>query len=195
MAIIRNKIHGVGIVGEGKYSAGAGTKNIHTKQYTTWYSMLRRCYDEKEHKINPCYKECKVCDEWLNLQVFGEWFDKNYIEGYQLDKDLLVKGNKIYSPETCCFIPQEINLLLVNRKRSRGKYPIGVSKDKTKMSAHIVIKAKQYYLGNYNTAEEAFNAYKKAKELNIISIAEEYKDRISSEVYNTLLNYTININD
>src|SRR6478609_6597185 len=147
--VITRKVYGVGVVGKGKYNAGAGVKSKHSKQYSVWSSMLKRCYDPKEHEKNPSYKDCKVVEEWLSLQVFGEWFDKNYKEGYQLDKDLLLKGNKIYGPETCCFVPQEINLLLVNNKRSRGVYPIGVSKQRNKYSAHVRVKNKQKHLGNY----------------------------------------------
>lgn len=187
----RDKIYGVGIVGEGKYSAGAGTRNKHTKQYSTWLSMLKRCYDIKEHEVNPCYIGCKVCDEWLNLQSFGEWFDKNYIENYQLDKDLLVKGNKIYSPKTCCFIPQELNLLLVNSKRTRGIYPIGVSVQKNRFISHIRIKNKHFHLGSFKTIEKAFTSYKNAKEKDIKDRAEEYKSLIDIKPYQALLKYEI----
>jgi len=187
------KVLGKGVYIKGKYTFGK--KGKPTKEYSVWLSMLTRCYNERFIKNNETYVGCTVCDEWHNFQTFAEWFERNYIDGYQLDKDLIVKGNKFYSPETCCFIPQEINLLLVNRKRDRGIYPIGVSRDKNKLAANIDIKAKRKYLGNYNTIEEAFNVYKKAKESHIVSMAEEYKDKIPIEVYHTLLNYTININD
>jgi len=193
--MIREKIYNIGVVGEGKYRAGAGTKNKHTKQYSTWHSMLKRCYSEEEHDVNPCYIGCKVCDEWLNLQTFGEWFDKNYKENYQLDKDLLVKGNKIYSPTTCCFVPQEINLLLVNNRRARGIYPIGVSRQQNRFMAHIRIKNKHFHLGSFKTIEEAYICYKEAKEKDIKERASEYKLLISKKVYNALMNYTIDKND
>ena len=190
---MEKKVLGKGIYTKGKYTFGK--KGHPTKEYSVWLSMLTRCYNERFLLSNETYIGCEVCEEWLDFQNFAKWFNDNYIEGYQLDKDLILKGNKLYSPKTCCFIPQEINLLLVKRKNKRGKYPIGVSRDKTKMSAHIVIKAKQCYLGNYNTPEEAFNVYKKAKQAHILSIAEEYKDKISTEAYNSLLNYTVSIND
>jgi len=193
--VITRKVYGVGVVGKGKYNAGAGVKSKHSKQYSVWSSMLKRCYDPKEHEKNPSYKDCKVVEEWLSLQVFGEWFDKNYKEGYQLDKDLLLKGNKIYGPETCCFVPQEINLLLVNNKRSRGVYPIGVSKQRNKYSAHVRVKNKQKHLGNYDTPESAYLAYKIAKEKDIRSRAEEYKDKVCDKAYVALLNYKIEKQD
>ena len=186
------------LIEKGTYTKGKfsfGKKGHPTKEYSVWLSMLNRCYNKQFQSKNETYIGCEVCDEWLDFQNFAEWFTNNYIEGYQLDKDILVKGNKIYSPETCCFVPQEINLLMVKRQRDRGKYPIGVSRDKKKMSAHIVIKAKQHYMGNYDTPEEAFAVYKKAKEDYIKIMAEEYKDKITTNVYNALLNYTVNIND
>lgn len=189
------KIYGIGIVGKGKYKVSTGYNHEHTKQYNVWINMIQRGYDNKFKSANPTYKNCTVCDEWLNFQTFGEWFDNNYIEGCQLDKDLLVKGNKIYSPETCCFLPKSINVLLINNKKIRGVYPVGVTKQRNKFSAHISIKGKPNHIGNYDTIEEAYNAYKKAKEKDISERAEEYKDIISNKAYNALLNYKINEND
>lgn len=99
-----------------------------TNAYVVWCDMLRRCYSEKYHKKKPTYKGCSVCDEWLLFSNFKRWFDENYIDGYCLDKDIIVKGNKVYSPDTCCFVPKCINSLLTNRKMHRGLEPIGVSK-------------------------------------------------------------------
>lgn len=192
---VRDKIYGVGIVGEGMYKAGIKFKDKHTKQYSVWINMLERGYTDRFHRMHPTYKCCTVCDEWLNLQIFGKWFDENYIEGFELDKDLLVKGNKLYSPETCCFIPKRVNMLLINNKKIRGSYPIGVSKQRNKFSAHISIKNKLFHLGNYNTVSEAYDVYKKAKEKDIRDRAKEYKGVVSTEVYTALLNYTINEND
>ena len=133
MDVIEKKVLGKGIYRKGKYSFGK--KGNPTKEYSVWLSMLTRCYNSRFLKNNETYIGCEVCDEWLEFQNFAEWFHQNYKDGYQLDKDLLTKGNKIYSPETCCFVPQEINLLLVRRQNRRGKYPIGVSRDKTKFAA------------------------------------------------------------
>ena len=93
--------------------------------------MLRRCYDKKILEKFPTYKRCTVCDEWLFYPNFKKWFDENYyeIEGQKmaLDKDIISKGNKVYSPENCIFVPNNINVLFTNRKGERGDYPIGVS--------------------------------------------------------------------
>ena len=87
------------------------------KFYKVWQSMLSRCYDPKYHNRNPAYIGCKVCKEWYSLTAFKKWFDKNYIEDYELDKDILIEGNKLYSPDTCCFVPKEINRLFENKPK------------------------------------------------------------------------------
>ena len=109
---------------------------IHTIQYNTWRSMKQRCNDKKLHERYPSYTDCNICEEWLDFQKFSEWFDKNYIEGYQLDKDLLFPKNKLYSPDTCCFIPQEINVSIIKPYKKR-ELPIGVYKHRNKYVAHM----------------------------------------------------------
>ena len=105
------------------------------------------------------------------------------MKGWCLDKDILVKGNKIYSPETCCFVPKGINLLFGKNNAKRGNYPIGVCKFKNKFQATINIKGKTISLGHFDTPEEAFEAYKTAKEAYIKEVADEWKDRIEEDVY------------
>lgn len=185
---MRDKIYGVGVVGEGLYSAGAGKKNKHTIQYSTWLSMLKRCYNPKEHKKNPCYIGCTVHEDWLNLQVFGKWFDKHYIQGYQLDKDLIVKGNKVYSPKTCCFIPQEVNLALIKPLRKR-ELPLGVYKNSNKFVCHIKRNKISTYIGIFSTIAEAADCYKQEKKKQLADLAMKYKELLSENSYNALLNY------
>lgn len=100
---------GIGYFGIGKYKSS--TKGKLTKSYRAWYAMLSRCYSENAQKIHPSYVDCYVTKEWFNFQVFAKWFDENYIDGFQLDKDIRVKGNKIYSPEACCFVSQQDNVI------------------------------------------------------------------------------------
>ena len=107
-------VYGVGYIGIGKYVAHVKRKP--TKSYDTWIGMLRRCYSEKSFIRRPTYKDVTVCEEWHNFQTFVKWYEENYIEGFHLDKDLLSKGNKIYSPETCCFISLEDNSKIRWRK-------------------------------------------------------------------------------
>ena len=98
---------GVGYLGEGKYKAKENGKN--TDKHKIWHYMLKRCYDPKHQEKHPSYKGCKVEDYLLNFQHMAEWIDKNYYEvqgeKMQLDKDILCKGNKVYSRETCIFVP------------------------------------------------------------------------------------------
>ena len=176
-----------------------------TKSYSVWLSMLRRCYSDEFQKTHPTYKGCCVCEEWLNYSNFKEWFDNNYyeIDGEQmaLDKDILVKGNKTYSPNTCVFVTQNINTLFIKHNKARGKYPIGVSfcKDanKYKVLCHIFHngKTQQKYLGLYNTVEDAFKVYKQFKENYIKQVAEEYKDKIPDKLYKAMYNYKVEITD
>lgn len=91
---------------------GVGVFDDYNKRcecYNYWTNMLRRCYDEDWHKKAPCYSDCFVCKEWLTYSAFKRWFEQNYIEGWHLDKDILVKGNREYAPDKCCFVPPEIN--------------------------------------------------------------------------------------
>ena len=133
--------------------------------------------------------------EWHNFQVFAKWFDENYKEGFVLDKDILLKGNKIYSPDTCVFVPREINGIFTLRQNKRGDYPIGVLKNGNKFQANIVRYNKREYLGTFNTPEEAFQVYKVAKEDYIRHVANKWKNQITEECYQALLNYKIEITD
>lgn len=171
----------------------------HTISFNKWFNMIRRCYDKKYHRNKPSYENAIVCEEWKYFSKFKEWFDRNYREGYHLDKDILVKGNKVYSPNTCCFVPNEINCLLTKSDRARQNLPIGVklSKNKKNYEARLSIYKGYVHLGTYLTPEEAFLSYKKAKEDWIKKTAKEHFDNksITEEVYNALLNYQVCITD
>lgn len=168
-----------------------------TKSYNIWTSMLQRCYDKKSLIKNPTYKDCSVDKRWHNFQVFAEWFEKNYVDGFSLDKDILVKGNKLYSPETCYFVPKEINTLFTKGNKTRGKYYIGVHKHREKFQSCLSKNGKNRPLGTFNTPEEAFEAYKKAKENQIKKMAVEYYSvgKISLEIYKAMCNYNVEITD
>lgn len=94
--------------------------------YRSWSRILERVYSEAYHKRNPTYKDCTVCKEWLTLSNYIKWYEKNYIEGYHLDKDILVHNNKHYSPNTCVFVPKDINTLLVDNLGKRGEFKQGI---------------------------------------------------------------------
>ena len=196
-------IFGVGYIGEGKYKSKENGKD--TRVYTTWYNMLRRCYSEKFHEKQPTYINCKVCDKWLDFQNFAEWYDENYykIEGERvhLDKDILVKHNKIYSPDTCVFVPQTINGLFTKRNKSRGESAIGTSPENGKYRVYCNMinpktgKSKRKYLGTYETQEKAFEVYKYYKEKNIKEVADYYKDLIPKKLYDGMYSYEVEITD
>ena len=169
---------------------------ITTKCYSTWSRMFTRCYNEKYHIKRPTYRDVTVCEEWYNFQNFAKWFETNYIEGFPLDKDILVKGNKIYSPETCCFVPSEINSLVIKSNSKRGECPIGVNKKGNKFQARVKIgKRESLDLGLFNTKEEAFQVYKKAKEDYIKKVAKKWKHLITPQTYQALINYEVEITD
>ncbi len=181
-------VYGIGYLGIGCYNG-----STHPKAKNKWNSMFTRCYGERYKR--PTYVDCYVTEEWHNFQVFAEWFENNYKEGYHLDKDLLVKNNRIYSPKTCVFVPQVINNLLTIRVNLRGIYPIGVSKNGDKFLAQINMWGKPIDLELSDTPEEAFIVYKTAKEQYIKEVAEEWKGRIDIRAYEAMHNYIVEITD
>ena len=197
------RICGIGYLGEGKYKAKENGKN--TDEYKIYYDMLRRCYDPKFHERNPAYKGCKVEDYLLNFQHMGEWINKNYYEvpgeTMCLDKDILYKGNKVYSRETCIFVPQRINTLFTKCDKSRGNNPIGVDQ---LPSGNYQVECcngygEQLYLGTYSTKEQAFQSYKQYKEKVIKEVIDSYEGKIPEPHYTRLkdvmYNYEVEIDD
>lgn len=196
-------VYKVGYIGEGKYEVSKNSK--HTKCYQTWYGMLRRCYNSKHQEEHHTYVNCKVLEDWHNFQNFGFWNDENYYEingeRMELDKDILIKGNKIYSPETCVYVPQTINKLFTKSDKARGKSLIGVTPTNSKYIIQCRLinpktgKSKQEYLGRYETQEKAYEVYKRYKERNIKEVADYYKDKIPQRLYNAMYNYEVEITD
>ena len=198
------RFYNIGYIGEGDYKVSENSK--HTSVYKTWNNMLVRCYSEKLHEKHPTYIDCKVCDEWHNFQNFGKWYEENYYEieneRMHLDKDILIKHNKIYSPETCVFVPQIINTLFTKRENKRGKSVIGTSPQKNgKYMTYCNLinpetgKSKLKYLGCYETQEKGFEVYKYYKEKNIKQVADYFKGKIPQKLHNTLYKYEVEITD
>ena len=194
---------GIGYLGEGKYKAKENGK--HTDEYYIWHNMLRRCYDPKYQEEHSTYKGCEVEDYLLNFQNMGEWLDENYYEVLGetmcLDKDILCKGNKIYSRETCIFVPQRINKLFTKSDKARGKNPIGVielpsGNYRVQCNDENGVPVK---LGAYRTKEEAFQVYKQYKEKVIKEVIDSYKGKIPEPFYSKLktamYNYEVEIDD
>ena len=190
-------IHGNG-VNNGKYPTKRN--GVHLKEYTMWRNMISRCYSEEIQKIRPTYKNCTVSDNFKDYSYFYEWCQNQIgfgLDGWSLDKDLLFKGNKIYSDDTCVFIPDEINSLLTKRQNFRGDHPIGVHfvKHIKKYAAEVNVCGKKKRLGYFNSDIEAFNAYKVEKENLIKDIANKNKGKITHKAYIALINYTVDIED
>lgn len=197
------KVYGVGYVGVGRHSTSENINGINSisKCYAVWHGMIRRCYSEKRNSRNEMYNNVTVCEEWHNFQNFAEWYHSNKycIEGQKmcLDKDILNKGNKVYSPSTCIIVPLCINILFVKHDKARGIYPIGVhfSKGKFQSRCKNQITNKRIYIGTYNTAELAFKAYKEYKEAHIKEVADYYKKYIPKELYDAMYRYEVEITD
>ena len=191
-------VFGVGITGT-KYPPTIN--GVQTKEYVLWKHMLERCYSDTYKKKQPTYEGCEVSDKFKSYTYFYEWCNKQIgfdNEGWQLDKDLLTKGNKVYNENVCVFLPQEINSLLTKSTASRGKHLIGVcwyKKDKAFVARVNKNKGGSEYLGSFKTELEAFKAYKKAKESFIKEQANKWKDRIDERAYNALMNYEVSTND
>ena len=189
-------VHGVGVIGKEPISEN-GKKH---KEYELWCSMLLRCYDVKKHLDNPTYMGCAVSENFKYYPYFKEWCNKQIgfdQEGWHLDKDILVKGNKLYSEDTCCFVPPEINVLLTSNKVNRGYLPVGVTcRGKIlRFRATVGVGGKNISLGTYSTPEEAFRVYKVSKEKHIKDVANKWKEYLDIRVYEALMNYEVEIDD
>lgn len=199
------EVYGVGMYGA-KYRCGVN--NADTKEYKIWHGMLQRCYEPKTQSKQPTYKDCYVCEEWLLFDNFYEWLHKQenfkkWIECHRwtIDKDILCKGNKIYSPNTCCLIPEKINCLFTKRQNDRGEYPIGVYYYKRgenfRAQCMDPILNKRVLIGSFDNPEDAFIAYKNYKEKLIKNIArEEYdKGNITKPCFEAMLKYKVENTD
>lgn len=133
--------------------------------YAKWSSMIRRCYSDIHLKTHPSYEGCSVCDEWMVFSNFKKWMEQQDWEGKELDKDLLIKGNKVYSPETCCFLTRAVNSFMTDSGARRGKLKIGVTMDYGKFKAHCrnPFKDKVENLGHYKSEDEAHRAWRARK--------------------------------
>ena len=195
------RICGIGYLGEGKYSVNKNNKN--TRCFKIWSHMLERCYNYQNlHHRNHVYECCTVCEGWHNYQNFAKWYEENYYkigkEEMNLDKDILIKGNKIYSPDTCCFVPQRINKLFTKSNALRGEYPIGVNYSEIKnkfISRCNIGNGKRMFLGHFDNMYDAFMAYKTYKEKLIKKIADEHESLIPQKLYEAMYRYEVEITD
>lgn len=181
--------HGVGFIGQGPHVTSI--KGKATLDHSRWGGMIERGYCKKVKLKHPSYETCKVDEQWHNFQEFAEWCQwqkGSKIKGWELDKDILKGGNMTYGPDTCCFVPAEINIqfrktnkkncLSGVRKISSGKYTVALSKGIS-------------YAGVFETQEEAFLEFKKQKEAKIKLLAEKYKEDLDERVYYKLTNFSL----
>ena len=193
-------VHGVGILGDEQTKVDGK----HTKEYRLWHNMLARCYSVGYQKVQPTYIDCSVSENFRYLQYFKEWCNNqigfNSVDEkgrlFTLDKDILVKGNRVYNEDVCVFVPQEVNLLFIKRGNKRGDCVVGVCKYKGKFVATVSTgKRVKDHLGVFKTEIEAFLAYKQAKEAYIKEVANKWKDKIDLRVYNALMKHEVEITD
>lgn len=167
-------------------------------QYSLWTGLLRRSFDERFKVKNPTYKDVTCCGEWLSFANFLEWVNKEVDykgkpDGYQLDKDIIIKGNRVYCPEACSFVPQAVNKLLIDSGRCRGEWPVGVCFHKTsgKFYAQLRRNGVRKGLCYHETPEQAFAQYKIAKERHIKEMALLYKSKLKPAAFEALLNWVV----
>lgn len=203
---IKNPYHrgtvGVGYIGVGKYGTTVENSNKNNLCHIKWYGMLSRCYDEEYKSKHKTYENASVCEEWHNFQNFAKWFYENYYkvenEIMDLDKDILIKGNKTYSPETCVIIPQVINKLFMESTNYVEDLPKGLTRHKgtggvrAQCNNPITRKrerklfSKKTELENIKEAKEWHN---KTKRKVVLEVADYYADKVPIKVINAILSY------
>lgn len=173
---IRKPIYGIGI-NDSDYivQPTVNGKRVICPAYRAWFSMFVRCYSKNK---TSAYDGCYVCDEWLLFSNFIPWFNNNYIKGYQLDKDIKEKGNKIYSPEKCLYVPVAINSLFTGYNNKTRKHSLGVDykESEGKFRASVLSNGKQRFLGYFDTDKEASLAYLKGKDEEIRLIIKDHPE-------------------
>ena len=154
--------------------------------YKAWSNMLKRAYSPRFHEKQPTYSDVTVCKEWHSFSAFREWWLDNYREGFSLDKDLLLVGNKEYSPDACIYVPRWLNNFTEDRGASRGKFQIGVSLHKPtgkyQSYCNNPITGRKHHLGSFTSPEAAHAAWLIYK----MELADELKqqtDAIDHRIY------------
>ena len=159
-------------------------KVIGCPYYAVWVDMIRRAYDDKYKARKISYKNVTVCEEWHRFTIFREWMVKQDWQGKELDKDLIVSGNKVYSPSTCCFLSGNTNKILVSRKHKDSSKLVGVrypEKDKINPIRNCTM-SRKYGCNKpgtariFETAEEAHLHWAKAKFDKLLGHSRKHDD-------------------
>ena len=195
-------VYGIGYLGEGKFKSRVNGKM--TKEYTSWSAMMQRCYSDIYKTKEDTYSGCEVCEEWHNFQNFAKWYNENYYEvpnsKVQLDKDILAPNNKMYSPNTCIFVPEEINLVFSKNNSKNGSLNVGVDIVHNKKGDKYKARCR-FSKGNhksskiFDTFEEAKEEYIRLKNQRIHELAEKYKEYIPQKLYIVLHDFDISKRD
>lgn len=161
--------------------------------YKTWMSMLNRCYGEKSLKKNPTYKDCSVSEDSLRFSNFKKWMETQDWEGKHLDKDILFKGNKVYSETTCIFVTRRINNFVEERGGGRGLYPIGVSFNKSSQKYEAYCQKAnggRKFLGLFDCPNVAHNEWLVFKREQAVILANQQEDpRLAEALIKRYSNY------
>lgn len=185
----RGVIYGFGI-NDTKYPSAQLLDNtfVMDPAYKRWQTVLERCYSKPRHKRAPTYVGVTCCEEWMYFSNFLKWWEDNYVEGYHLDKDILVTNNRVYSPDTCIFIPMWLNSFVAGSKPNKGVYPIGVTLDKNGKfrSRCNDLKGGRIHLGIFKTPTEAYEAWLNCK-LKIVDDIKTELDRIDKRLYEAVI--------
>ena len=187
----RPSVYGVGYMGVGDFVSSIPGTRQKTLEYTAWKDMLKRCYSEAFLNEHPSYRGCSVTPEWHNFQVFATWYVNTgyYGIGFHLDKDLLYRGNKLYSPKTCCMLPAAINNMLISMtddgtlgiaRQSSGRYAVRLR------SLNGVIN----YIGTYDSIEEAIHSRNETKQNIMIYVAFSTSVPLPSNVLTSLIHWS-----
>lgn len=190
----RSLLYGVGIndapysVVRSEYIDGKWKQVWRCPAYAAWSHVMERSFSLKKAISQPTYKDVTCCDDWLRFTTFLEWWEENHIEGYQLDKDILVYGNKIYSPENCLYVPRWVNQFVTERNSRRGSLPIGVSWSKKYKfyESNISIGGCKKFLGHFNCPYAAHDRWKLEK-LTLVGKYRDKLDEIDSRLYPALI--------
>lgn len=181
-----------------------------TAVYKAWSNMKERCTSKKLKEKSPTYIGVDASVEFKNFTFFHDWWFQQIghdLPNVELDKDLLIKGNKVYSAETCLLIPSFVNLFLTKNDVARGECPIGIHKYRNYKNGDVryVAKVSEYdydlqkkvrkYLGHFRNELEAFHAYKESKEAIAKKHADYLLGKVDDRVIDALLNFEVNIED
>lgn len=177
---------------EGIGYLGADDVDYNSDEFNRWKNMIQRCYNKKVHVYKPYYKDKSVCEEWRNFANFRIWYREHIIpdEKLDLDKDLLVPNNNVYSPETCAFMTHYLNTVFEGRGVKRT-----IEKKEDGFKVQMDILSKKMDVGTFDTKEEAYKGFSRYKEKYIKELAESCKGKVQDCVYNAMLNWKVEIAD